>query len=420
MSLQTPVRVMMAVVLLLGLVSSRYPVLPSFALLDVSMLVLMVLLALAVAGDRKSVGRRADLWLTGLFFATAAAYAVTACIIYIGMLLDAPVQSVGFNIRDLYFSFSNVRFFGHIQTMLLPFLLIPVMVFQRPRWQRLIFWGIPVIWWVLAVGSGSRGTWVSLAIAAVVVWRFAGLAGKVWVKFQILALMGALVCYTLFIIAMPALVDVQKLLLHRGDNIFSLSNRDALWLTAIQYAMEHPLLGIGPMHFSYWNREIAATPHNAVLLWLSEWGVPAAALMVVLWAWGGLAYAAFVKRHAALGLIDFETLFRAALLAAITGASAQSMIDGVLSFPVSQTLFVLLAGWALGSVKGANATPNFNAGFASRAGLLIVLLTATFGVVQGVWNDIGRLEERQNAFLGIHGQDQTLFPRFWAHGLIPE
>lgn len=184
--------------------------------------------------------------------------------------------------------------------------------------------------------------------------------------------------------------------------------------------VDHPFLGIGPMHFAYWTREIAASPHNAVLLWLAEWGVPAAALMVFLWAWGGLAYAAFVKRQATAGLTDFTALFRTPLLAALTGASAQSMVDGVFIAPVSQTLFALLAGWALGSVQGAKAAPNLTAGFTSRVALLMVLLTATFGVVQGVWNDIGRLEERQNAFLAIHGQEQTLFPRFWAHGLIPE
>ena len=113
-NLPATARVTMAVILLLGLVSSLFAELPRFAVLDVSLLVLLVLLVLAVAGDRKCVGGRSDVWLTGLFFATAAAYAVTACMIYIGMLFDAPVHSIGFNIRDLYSGFSNVRFFGHI------------------------------------------------------------------------------------------------------------------------------------------------------------------------------------------------------------------------------------------------------------------------------------------------------------------
>jgi putative inorganic carbon (HCO3(-)) transporter len=304
--------------------------------------------------------------------------------------------------------------------MLLPFLVLPVMVLQRPGWQRLLLWCVPVIWWVLAIGSSTRGTWVSLFIAAVVVLWFTGAAGKAWLRSQIIALIIALFCYALFIFAIPALFDVQTLLLHRGEDFESLSNRGALWRLAIGYMVDHPFLGIGPMHFAYWTREIAASPHNAVLLWLAEWGVPAAALMVFLWAWGGLAYAAFVKRQATAGLTDFTALFRTALPAALTGASAQSMVDGVFIALVSQTLFVLLAGWVLGSVQGVGVARNFTLTFASRAGFLFVLLASVFGVAQGVSNDIGRLAERQKAFLAIHGQEQPLFPRFWAHGLIPE
>jgi len=41
--------------------------------------------------------------------------------VYVVMLLVGPVYGQIFDVRELYVSFSNVRFFGHIQTMLLPF-----------------------------------------------------------------------------------------------------------------------------------------------------------------------------------------------------------------------------------------------------------------------------------------------------------
>jgi O-antigen ligase len=407
----------LGLVLLLGLLSSAVAPLPRWAFLEWGLSVLLLLLALAVAAERCQFGKALDVGLTGLLFSMAAAYSVTALSIYCAMLLVTPAYGIGFDIRELYATFSNVRFFGHIQTMALPFLVLPALWWGGRHWQRVLLWSVPVIWWMLAIGSGTRGTWVALLVGAVAALAYGGSAGRRWLQGQVLAFGIGLLGYAVFMLGLPLLIDLPPTFLHRTGDILSLSRREDLWLAAVQQILANPLLGTGPMHYAYWSGEIAVHPHNAVLQWAAEWGLPAALLMTAVWAWGGLTFAAWV-RNMALADDDRGRMFRSALLAALAGASAQAMVDGVLVMPVSQVLFAVLAGWALGSMRLASAA--VTAGLAPRLSLAVIVLAAAVAVVQGVRPEIGRIAERQKAYQAVHGQDRILLPRFWALGNIRE
>lgn len=407
----------LGLVLLLGLVSSAVAPLPRWAFLEWGLSVLLLVLAFAVAAERCRLGNASDVWLTGLLFSMAAAYSVTALSIYCAMLLVTPAYGIGFDIRELYATFSNVRFFGHIQTMALPFLVLPVMWWNRSRWQRLLLWSVPIIWWVLAIGSGTRGTWVALLVGAGAALAYGGSAGRRWLQFQMYVFGAGLLGYAVFVLGLPLLIDLPPTFMHRSGDILSLSRREDLWLAVVQQVSTDPLLGIGPMHYAYWSGEIAAHPHNAVLQWAAEWGLPAALLMTAVWAWGGLAFAGWVRGKA--GVDDGRgPIFRLALLAALGGASAQAMVDGILVMPVSQTLFALLAGWALGSMRVV--MPENPAGLVPRVALAFVVLVAAAAVALGVRPEIGRIAEREKAYLAAHGPDSILLPRFWALGSIRE
>lgn len=398
----------------LGVLSGFAAALPRWAWLESGLLLLLIVLGLSIAANRRALGDRADPVLVLLFFATATAYAFTTCSVYVAMLLVGPAYGQGFDIRELYTSFSNVRFFGQIQTMLLPFLLLPAMWWGRTRARRLWLWSVPAIWWMLAVGSGTRGTWVALLVGVIAALLFGGKAGWRWAKWQGAGLLCGLLCYGVFVLGIPQFLDLPASFLHRTDDILSLSRREVLWTTALDYIVQYPWLGVGPMHYAYWATEVAAHPHNAVLQWLAEWGVPAGLLLTGVWAAGGISLLAHVRRVAEQGS-DQSRLFRAALLAALAGASAQAMVDGVLVMPVSQTLLALLAGWALGMMPAAAG------GVAGRAGRLMlvpVVLIAAAAVVYGVAPEIGRLAERQQSYLAARGPDTALLPRFWTLGWI--
>lgn len=398
----------------MGVISGVAAALPRWALLEIGLQLLLIVLSLSIAADRRMLGDGADPLLALLFFATAAAYAFTTCCVYVAMLLVGPAYGQVFNIRELYTSFSNVRFFGYVQTMLLPFLLLPAMWWGTTRARRILLWSVPSIWWMLAVGSGTRGTWAALLVGVIAATLFGGYAGLRWAKWQGAGLLCGLLCYGVFVLGIPQLLELPASFLHRTDDILSLSHREVLWTAALDYIVQHPWFGIGPMHYAYWATEVAAHPHNAVLQWLAEWGVPAGLLLTGVWAAGGISLVAHVRRMARQGS-DQSRLFRVALLSALAGASAQAMVDGVLVMPVSQTLLALLAGWAMGMMAGRGGCI---AGRGGRLILMSVVLMAAAAVAYGVAPEINHLAERQQAYLTAHGPDTVLLPRFWTLGWI--
>lgn len=398
----------------LGLISSLLAALPRWALLEWSLLLLLLLTAFGVAAQRRESGPVLDQPLVILFFATAVAYATSVCVVYITMLLFAPDYGLGFNTRELFPNFSNLRFFGHIQTMLLPFLLLPAMWWGSTRRRCMALWIVPAIWWMLVAGSGTRGTWVALLVGVIAVGLYGKSAGRQWIKWQFAGLIAGLTCYVLFIILVPRWLEQHVWLQHRAGEILTLSLRDVLWRDAVNWALQHPLLGMGPMHYAQSATAVGAHPHNAVLQWLAEWGLPAALLLTGVFTLAGLTFAAYVRRAVDV-VSDQDAQIRIALLAALSGAAAQAMVDGVLVMPVSQTLLVLLCGWAMGMYLPEGAKPP-DTRICAAVRILAVLAAGL--VIFGVRPEIGRLAERERDYLAANPPDTVLLPRFWAQGLI--
>ncbi|MCW5603758.1 MAG: O-antigen ligase family protein [Burkholderiales bacterium] len=406
--------------LALGLVSSVLAALPRWALLEWGLLCLLLMGVFAVAAQRRTCGEKLDGWLVLLFYAAATAYAVSSAVVYMTMLLAGPAYGQAFNVLELYHGFSNVRFFGYLQTMLLPFLLLPAMWWGTTLTRRILLWSVPIAWWMLVIGSGSRGTWVALLVGMIAVLLFAGRPGRYWVRWQLAALVGGGVCYGLFVLLLPQWLAQPAVYLHRSGEIMSLSLREILWTEALQFSWQQPWLGIGPMHYAHVAARVAAHPHNAVLQWLAEWGIPAALLMTTLCATAGLVFAGHVRRVVQAGTAN-RVLVQVPLLAALAGAAAQSMVDGILVMPVSQTLLVLLCGWAMGlyfEERRCTAQGSVSVRWVMAA----VTLAAAILVAWGVAPEIGHIAEREQAYLTAHPPENpalpNLMPRFWTQGRI--
>jgi len=412
------------VAFLLGLASGAMAALPRWALLEWGLQWLLLMVVFAVAAQRRWQGEKTDAWPVLMFFATAAAYALSGAVIYLAMLLAGPAYKQAFNALELYHGFSNVRFFGYLQTLLLPFLLLPAMWWGTSPARRLLLWSVPVAWWMLLIGSGSRGAWVALLAGVIAVLLFAGRPGRQWVRWQLVALAGGGLCYLLFIWLLPQWLASQAgaqpaVYLHRTE-IMSLSLREVLWTEALQFAQQQPWLGIGPMHYALAGARVAAHPHNAVLQWLAEWGLPAALLLTGLCAMAGLAFAAHVRR-----VVQADNGIRApvqvALLAALAGAAAQSMVDGILVMPVSQTLLALLCGWAM-ALYLEERRCTAQCGLVGHVVIAALTLAAAVAVVCGVSPEMGRIAEREQAYLKAYPPENpalpNLMPRFWTQGRI--
>lgn len=414
-------RLLLGVVLILGLISSILAPLPRWALLEWSSLVLLGVLALAVAAAWREPSPVRNQILVAVFFATALTYSVKAVTMYFTMLVVGPEYGLAFTAEELFTGFTNIRFFGHVQTMLLPFLVLPVLWWGRTPGRRALLFIIPVMWWMLAIASGTRGSWVSLLIGALVALWFGGKSGLRWMRWQMGALLGGGAAYLFFIMLVPDLLARPALLMHRVDDIVSLRGRDVLWGLSAELIAQNPWLGIGPMHFAKHLSVLAAHPHNAILQFMAEWGVPAALGITVAWAAGGLAWSLHVRRMTSAVEPDRHSMVLVALLAAITGASAQAMVDGIMVMPVSQTLLALLCGWSLGEYYSARAAAYapvalHRSSLAFRGAVVLAAVVLTWGVLP----ELGGLEERMQAHLRLQpeGPNPKLLPRFWVQGWI--
>jgi tetratricopeptide (TPR) repeat protein len=120
-----------------------------------------------------------------------------------------------------------------------------------------------------------------------------------------------------------------------------------LWRSALEIGRDHPLSGVGPLGFgralrSYRTQGVVEdrqnSPHNILLLTLSEAGVPGViALLAVV---TGLGLTAYRRWRAAEGV---EKTRIAGVIAGLVGFSAHNMVDTFLSLPVMLPVLVLCA-----------------------------------------------------------------------------
>ena len=407
-----PARFALALAFALGLVSSSAAPLPRWALLEWSLLLLLVLLALAVGGIQREWGPRFDRAMLWVLVLTATAYLLKVCVAYSAAL----IEHLKLEVWDLFDGFSNVRFFGHFQSMTLPLLVLPAMLWARSPVSRLGFALLPTLWWMLALAAGTRGTWLAMIAASVMIFLCCRRQGVMWLKWQLWTFLGGLVAYGLFFFLLPRLIDLPTELINRLPEIASHSTREILWSQSLAFIAAHPWLGIGPMHFAYYPNDIAAHPHNSLLQWTAEWGAPSALLVAGLVAYGGMVY---VRGLRAMDANDDRAscTLRVALLGAVTAAAAQSLVDGVIVMPFSQTVLAVICGWALG--LHAIGTPvSAKVGRGGRWAMAAVVLFAVGVLAHGVYPEIRDIPGRERAFQDKH--PGRLLPRFWQQGWIYE
>lgn len=411
-------RVALLIALLLGLWSAVTAALPRWALLEWSMTLCLGLLVMGVAAASRFDDAQRDGVLIGWIYVVALAYSLKSVLAYLLMFLVGADYQLAFSVEELFPGFSNVRFFGHIQTMLLPFLVLPALLWGRGLRQRALLLAVPAFWWMLAIASGTRGSWVALLIGAITALFLGGASGKRWLHFQVTAFLFGGLCYLIFVLGLPELIGKPTLFLHRTHDFLNLNGREVIWSLSWQLIKLHPWLGIGPMHFAQQLSLIASHPHNAVLQWMVEWGATAGLMMTTVMAAAGLKFSLRVWRYCYVEDTSNKQLKIVALLAALAGVAAQAMVDGVLVMPVSQMLFVLLCGWALGWSLAVQ--PVRRASYYGVVARILILLPLII-LLRAALPEVMVLEQRLEEHLKVYpiGPHQRLLPRFWIQGWIP-
>lgn len=407
-TLRAPVLASLAIVALAGAVSATLAPLPRWAWTEWSLLLSLACAVLLVGDLRRRTGPRFDqllLWFVG---ATCALFAIR----FFGTYAAALAVGTGLDTRELSsLGFSNRRFLGQLQTLTLPLLVLPVLA-ARNHWHRGAAFLLLGAWWLLAFTSATRGTFFGLAIALPLAAGLSPHPGRRWLGWQAAGVAFGFALYALLFFVFPALAGVDVDLENRLGRLFDSSGRIESWIYTLGIIADHPLLGVGPMHLAYWlNPGVpVAHPHNAFLQIAAEWGVPAALV-----ASGCLAYA-FLRYFQRLRR-GRTTALATSLAAALVGAAAQSLVDGVIVMPVTQVFLVVIGGWALGIYFTTDRPRDREA----RITLGRSVVATTFAAVLSMLaittvRDFGQLEARQERHVAEHGA--YLHPRFWQQGWI--
>lgn len=401
-------RSILALVAVGGLLSSALARQPLWGVTEVALMATCVTILWATASLRQSAGSALDrILLTGT--ALICGIKLLQFLIMYGLVLARG--DIALDLDRLMDGFSNQRFYGQFITLTLPLLALPLLSPGRRSGLAIRFFMLLAGWWMLAIASGTRGTWLAMAVTMPIL-ALTGNAGRRWASWQLLGAMAGFGLFWLLFNAAPGWIglEVGNHPAHRMNT--SLSLRDSLWLQAWQMIKAYPLLGAGPMHFAEIFNGNAVHPHNALLQWLAEWGIPSA--LVLTWAlWRAARSTWQVLRTTPTAPGPHAWLYLC-LAGSVLAALTQSMVDGVIVMPYSQLWLSLLAGWLLAlhpkSATPAAASPGMKASWLGASMAATVLLLAI------MIRDLPNLAAQQNAYLAVH--DIQLMPRFWCQGLI--
>ncbi len=397
----------LAIVTLLGLISSLTAPAIKYATLELSLFILLVSFSFTVALLMQSYNQ---ILVGSLLVATtvsAFCYEITFFTSYIGIF----IQGNPLVLPEPFSGFSNIRFFNQFQIWTLPLIALPLLLYPRLFASiRGLLIILIIGWWVLLFASQSRGA--QLAIFLAVIITLLVFRNDSWsvIKTNVISAISGWVAYYFLFVYMPDLETKSRLAQLTEDPA-----RLQLWELALKMASENPWFGVGPMHYAYYPNDIAAHPHSSLLQIASEWGLPVAVILVVLAGWGSYAWSAkYFKENTLLRNNNQHHLW-IALFCSLMAGMAYSIVSGVIVMPLSQTMFSVVVGMML----GLYFAPSLSSGISTITSNTLRFLSGAIivGVLWSLSPDIMIRMETEAPM--THVKVSTFGPRFWQEGGIP-
>ncbi len=326
------------VLITLAIASAYLAKSPRHAIIEVSLFSGLSYLTLFVVNLYHENNTRLIKWLTYAFWAGILLSMVS---FYVGYI-TATTFSTPLVWPNPLTGFSNIRSFNQYQLWTLGLITLPLLTldFKSAQTRRYLHFGL-VCWWVLLFYSASRGAllaWLVGLLATAVIYR--KLAWP-FIRLQLMHITAGFISYQILFKFIPNL---------RGSALVTgtimrdtSSDRLELWRLCIAIIQDHPIFGVGPMHFA-WVSQTSAHPHNSVLQIMAEFGLPAA-LIILAMAFYGLR--CWLKRFSLKNLQADTTLnstLAIVLFFTIVTNAAYSLVDGVIVMPISQVMLFTFIG----------------------------------------------------------------------------
>jgi O-antigen ligase len=353
-------------------------------------------------------------------FDSLAASVVSAGLLHAGLVMVVILQVLAQSGRlDPYLvvpGYDNHRFFSHVQTAMLPLLVVATNRLIRGGAFARLAWAALVLHFALLYFLQGRATGLGLLCAGLIcLVLFRRQALKFAVHLSLAALAGAIL-YLVIFVALPALVGTASEKARAVGDLSSFQERVSLWRLAWAYALQDPWFGQGPMHFAHRPNTIGAHPHNIYLQLAAELGLPFVLSLVAwsvwsLWRMASVVRACNDPEQATIGVALFATLVAAAV---------DGCFSGNFVMPVSQVWIAVALGWAIAWTRmNSPAAPSFDARRPLPWGVLTLSSVTLIAQLWLAWSiapelvDLGRHMSvtTENASAPV-----TTAPRFWSNG----
>jgi O-antigen ligase len=271
-------------------------------------------------------------------------------------------------------------------------------------------------WWCIAFVAEGRGTIVATSVAMLACALIFRAAARPMLKQQMIAAALGLTVYSILFVAPTIGHDATTITRPEATQAAGLNQRGELWTQALAMSRDHPWLGVGPLHYAYYPNHLAAHPHNALLQWTSEWGLPATLLLASLLAWGLWCWIGLWRNVGLQPPQESQQQLAMVLTASAFAGAIHAMVSGIIVMPLSQLMLAAVAGLMLGlyqSNRVAVASTQGQAPWRTRllGGLLV---GATIGLLA------------PDLITGVSGHQVTPAttlsadgPRYWMLGEFP-
>ncbi|SEP95529.1 MULTISPECIES: O-antigen ligase family protein [Pseudomonas] len=399
--------------LLIGLISSSFSQYRLWSLAEVSLLLGSIAIVFFIAWRCIGDGERFDFLIINFLMMLCLLKVLQFFVSYVSALSYGG----GLSAEIILDGFSNIRFYGQFITLVIPVLAFKLLSSDDKLIRVGVFLLLSCIW-LIAIASGTRGTWLGMGVAMLYMACLSRLSRK-WACIQFSSFVFSLGLYFLFFSLIPRLLGLSVSGSALDRMTTTLSARDVIWLQALEMVKNRPLLGYGPMHFASIYNDVAAHPHQLFLQIASEWG--GGALLIAL-----ITVIRFLLRNTATiknGLLlnyKLQVLY-VCLSASFIASLSQGMVDGVFVMPYSQIWFSIITGWMVGvyyrgneQAEGAERLD----GFIQVKIWKLSFLLASLILVAIVFRDLSYLNWQGGG--GEINHWGYFKPRFWRQGIIAE
>lgn len=427
------IKIAISIFFILGIFSAGFSKLPFAGFLEWSLYALLVLYALFWCALALRIGKQFYFMLSALIF--------FVILIYTYPVMTGYVDAVQHH-EPIYFFpfFMNIRFFSQFAVFTIPLLPLAdiwLALKSKPilKYTRILFFLLAGFWWGLILINGSRALIYSFIISTLFAFIIFQKKLFPWVWRQACFIfLGVLAVYLLTTI--PHFSQNKNLIytnlthIHTLDTVTTQS-RIGLYQYTFQLIAAHPIFGVGPMHFAYappnaliTSHDLAAQPHNFILLIFSEWGIPAGIALLflicrMLFNFIRTGYLLTKNSQQANHTIIFAS-FMMSLFAGLLSA----LVSGVTVMPLSQTMLAIITGCCIALYYQDNGIFKItNGGISHLAYTSVISVVIGFSilvVVYSLWTTLPYLEQSEIYWLQTqkHGLQTQFNPRFWVQGWL--